>query len=435
MKVRGFWAIVMILTAVGFLPMLDRAVSADVQPGEVIDKTNWQKLEGLVPESVLGWVKKGDFILQIEKLNFDSLAYFPAFQMKAFKENLGKYELDEESGIIDVKTGKLPKAIVGLPFPEIAPEDPKVCEKAIYNNHYMQYQPDNLRFPYEGINIGRGGFERESESVWYQMAMDGNPWAAKRSNPHGIEKYAITVVKKPYDVAGTAIMLWRYRAPDKEDTTFGYIPAIRRVRRMSAANRSDAFMGSDLAMDDANGYDGKVTAFTWKLLRKQVAIVAYLSADPVRVVQNDMEEWETTPGIRAILFGYQKKDWQGAPWAPTNLVWVKRPILVMEMTPKDSYYNYGVDELWVDAEKYGVMYKVINDKAGDYWKTFYTSSMVCASSDDKVRFNSLGGQYSLDDRRQHSTIIEDASPRNIWTFYAVMDAHDFTLGGFQKFCK
>ncbi len=35
---------------------------------------------------------------------------------------------------------------------------------------------------------------------------------------------------------------------------------------MSAANRSDAFIGSD-ECDDVNGYDGKVPAFDWKLIR------------------------------------------------------------------------------------------------------------------------------------------------------------------------
>jgi hypothetical protein len=237
-------------------------------------------------------------------------------------------------------------------------------------------------------------------------------------------------------VAGTAVMLWRYISPKQEDNSFGFIPAIRRVRRMSPANRSDAFMGSDFAVDDANGYDGKITAFSWKLLGKQEGIVAHLSSDPVRIVQNETGEWQTTEGIKGATFGYQEKEgWQGAPWAPTNLVWVKRPVYVIEMRPKDPYYNYGPQHLWVDAQKFGAMYKVIYDKAGDYWKTFFISSMSCESADKKMRFVSLAGQHVVDDRTDHGTIIEDASPRNIWTYHAEMDPYDFTLGGFQKFCK
>ena len=114
---------------------------------------------------------------------------------------------------------------------------------------------------------------------------------------------------------------------------------------------------------------------------------------------------------------------------------MKRPVYVIEMTPKDPYYNYGPQELWVDVDTFAVMYKVINDKARDYWKTFYTSSMCVASKDRAMQFWALAGQYMIDDRTNHSTIVEDASPRNIWNYWAVLDPFDFTLGGFQKFCK
>ncbi len=410
-------------------------VWADVAPGDVLDTTNWQKAEGLLPKSVLEWVKKGDFILEIDKLNYRPLDYFPDFQMKAFETNVGKYDLDPDDGIIDVKTGKLPDRIIGLPFPKLDPKDPQFAPKLLYNNHYMQYLPGNLRFPYEGIYVSRKGYERESEALWYQMAMDGYPGALKVRNPDYIEKYAIALIRKPYDVAGTAVMTWRYMDPKRLDNSFGYVPAIRRVRRMSPANRSDAFMGSDFAIDDANGYDGKVTAFSWKLLREQEAILPFLSRNPVRLVKSELDEWETTPGIKPSIHGYKRKDWKGVAWAPTNLVWVNRHVYIIEMTPKDPYYNYGVQILWVDSEHYGVAYKVINDKSGKYWKTFFTSSMACESADKTMRFTSLAEQQVVDDRADHSTIIEDASPRNIWAYYAKMEKNDFSLGGFQKFCK
>ena len=66
---------------------------------------------------------------------------------------------------------------------------------------------------------------------------------------------------------GTNILLWRYR-DERMDSTFAYVPAIRRVRRMSPANRSDAFLGSDFCVDDAWGYGGKINAFTWKVIKK-----------------------------------------------------------------------------------------------------------------------------------------------------------------------
>lgn len=408
---------------------------ADVAPGDVIDATNWQKAKELLPEPVLNWVKKGDFVLNVDELRFRLLDFFPPFQIEAFQTHVGKYELDADGGIIDAHTGKPTEQIIGLPFPAIAPDDPRLPEKLMQNNHYMQYMPGNLRFPFQGLYLARSGFERESGSLWMQMAMDGHPGVLQVPNPRGIEKYAIMVVKTPYDLAGTAIMLWRYRDPNKQDNSFGYLPAIRRVRRMSPANRSDALLGGDFAIDDANGYDGKVTAFTWKSLRRQEALLPMLDVDPVRIVRNESAEWETTQGIKPVVYGYQKQGWQGAAWAPTNLCWIKRPVHVLEMIPKDPYYNYGPQHLWLDAEIYGCGYKVIYDKSGKYWKTLFLSAAACQSDDKSMRFLSLSSQQVIDDRSDRSSVIEDCSPRNIWAFFAKMDENNFSLAGFQRFCK
>jgi hypothetical protein len=410
-------------------------VLAEVSPAEVIDKTNWERIEGLVPYSVLDWVKRGNFVLHVDELGYTPLDYFPTFAKEAFEHNLGKYDVDEDGGIVEVKTGTSPKHIVGIPFPKVDQSDPKSAVKIMYNTLYMQYLPGNLRFPFQAIFVGRSGFEREVGALWRQVPMDGYPGSAEIRNPDGIEKYSMLVVRKPFDLRGTAIMLWRYLNPRTQDSTFGYFPAIRRVRRMSPANRSDAFVGSDFTFDDANGYDGKITAFEWKLLRKQEMIAPALGVYPVRIVQNGKGEWETTKSIRPVIYGHELEGWQGASWAPTNLAWVKRPVYILEMRPKDRYYNYGVQHLWVDAEIFGSAYKVIHDKSGKYWKTFFSSAMACTSAGRGTRFISVATQQAVDDRTDHSTIIEDASPRNIWNFYADLDVNDFSLAGFQKFSK
>ena len=408
---------------------------ADVDPGDVIDKTNWEKAKGLLPEPVLDWVKKGDFILNIHALKYRPLDFFPPFLIEAFKTNVGEYELDADGGIVYAETGKEPKNIIGIPFPVTAEDDPRRAEKLMQNNHYMQYGSGDLLFPFQGIWLNRSGYIRETEAIDLQMNLDGYPGALEVRNPGRIEKYMILALKKPYDLAGSSVMTWRYRDPKKQDNSFAYSPMIRRVRRMSAANRSDALMGSDLAVDDANGYDGKVTAFTWKVLRKQEALIPALDMEPVRIVKNERGEWQTTKEIKPIIYGYQKEGWQGAAWAPTNLCWTKRPVVVLELKPKDPYYNYGVQHIWFETELQGCAYKVIHDKAGDYWKTLFISAAACESDDKSMRFYTLTSQQMIDDRANRSTVIEDCSPRNIYTHFAQLDVNDFSLGGFQKFCK
>jgi len=408
---------------------------ADISPGDVIDKTNWEKLEGLVPDSVLSWVKRGYLIIDFDELKFDPRDYFPQFAREAFDGNAGKYDLDEQAGILDVKTGRPPVHIVGLPFPEVGPQAPRAAEKIMYNALYMQYLLGNMRFSLQCIYISRARFEREIGVVWQQAAMDGYPGVRDAGNPNGIEKYTILLVEKPFDLKGTGLMLWRYLDPMKQDSTVAFVPAIRRVRRMSPANRSDALFGSDFSVDDANGFDGKITDFEWKLLGTKEMLVPVLSTEPVLTVQNEEGEWETTRNIPPVIYGYQKEGWQAASWAPTNLAWVKRPAYLLEMRPKDPYYNYGPQYLWIEAEIFSCAYKVIYDKSGAYWKTFFSSGVACESANKRMRFIALASQQAIDDRSNHASVLENASPRNIWHFYANVDLNDFSLAGFQQLCK
>ncbi len=432
---RGPRTVPACILLVVFLVATVSATRADVSPGDVIDKTNWEKVQGLLPDSVLQWVKKGDFILNIEKPNYELADCFPPYQIRAFKTNVGKYELDENGGIIEAATGKAAYQIVGLPFPKIAEDDPRLAEKLMQNNHFMQFMGGNVRVRFQSVYLNRSGYVREGGLVGMQMPMVGHPGAAKIRNPRRMEKCSLGIVKKPRDAAGSALMTWRYLDPKKEDNSFGYSPAIRRVRRMSAGNRSDSLWGSHFAVDDSNGYDGKVSAFTWKLLRKQEALLPVLDVDMARIVRNDRGEWETTSDIKPVIYGYQKKGWQGAAWAPTNLCWIKRWVYVLEMHSKDRYYNYGKQYLWISVDTYTCTYKVIHDRPGDYWKTLFITGVPCESDDKSMRFLTRSSQQMIDDRRDLSGVLKDCTPQNIWTFFAELDPNYFTLAGFQKLCK
>lgn len=108
-------------------------VLADVSPRDRIDRTNWQKAEGLLPDPILEWVKKGDFVLQVEELPYDPAEFFFPFYLESRKKHVGKYGLNEKEEIIETATGKPPNLIMGTPFPEIDPGDPKAAIKIMYN--------------------------------------------------------------------------------------------------------------------------------------------------------------------------------------------------------------------------------------------------------------------------------------------------------------
>ena len=416
------------------LTLLGTTAWADVVPGDVIDKSNWQKIEGLVPEPLLNWIKQGDSI-KIGELKYNPAEFSPPASLDSLTANVGKYDVNEDDIIVDVKTGKLPEFIVGLPFPKIDLDDPKAGQKIMFNKYYYQYSFGNTRAPFRLEWVGRKrGFEREIKAEFCMFVLDSHPAAKKEPKPDNELMLSFARVLYPFDIQGTNVLTWRYR-DEREDNTFVYIPAIRRLRRMSPAHRSDSYLGSDMCADDNWGYAGKVGAFDWKVVRKEEKLLPFDEGDPIRLFLNDDGEWETISENRKLVLGYETKGYQGAPWFPINVVYVKRPTYVLEIRAKDSYYNYGTQYLWVDADVYMPTYKVIHDRAGDYWKCGMTVMLALSSGDGKMRMVAPAAQLAVDDRSQHASIGITTDAENTSFFGAVLERNDFSLGGFQKMCK
>jgi len=427
------------ILGIGFLFILSvlsrpPAVSADVAPGDVIDKTNWQKAEGLLPEPLLNWVRQGDFVLNIAELNYDPKEFITPAYEKARKDNVGKYALDDEDVIIDAKTGKSPEFIDGFPFPDIDPADPKAGAKLMHNRGYYGAQKGNAKVRNDAIWVGEAGYEREISNDLLILYMAGYPEARSFRNPDGFLKKSLIAVDYPYDVSGFSILSWRY-SDNRADVTVAYVPAIRRVRRMSPANRSDSFLGSDFCVDDPNGYDGKVSFVTWKVIGQRESLVPFRSVHPEKLERGKRGAIQTTPDITPIVHGYETEGWQGAPWAPVTAVWVKKPLILIEGVAKDPYYNYGKMIIWYDTEIMQPKYKLIYDRAGDYWKTMIISGGGYQTDDKTIRYPSSAIHMVVDDRTRHASVIRGANKKNIWKYNVGFDMADFTLGGFQKYCK
>lgn len=54
----------------------------------------------------------------------------------------------------------------------------------------------------------------------------------------------------PADVRNTSFMNWSYAQQGKEDDQWIYLPALKKVKRISSEGKSDYFMGSDFTYDD-----------------------------------------------------------------------------------------------------------------------------------------------------------------------------------------
>lgn len=76
---------------------------------------------------------------------------------------------------------------------------------------------------------------------------------------------SLSIFDEPADVKGTASLTWSHS--DKPDEQWLYLPALKRVKRISSKNKSGPFMGSEFAFEDIGSQE--VDKYTYKYLRDE----------------------------------------------------------------------------------------------------------------------------------------------------------------------
>ena len=91
---------------------------------------------------------------------------------------------------------------------------------------------------------------RFMENSTLEMATDGDK--------------SMIVFKSPKDVEGTATLTFTHK--EGSDDQWLYLPAIKRVKRISSSNKSGPFMGSEFAYEDLSSQE--VEKYTYKYLEE-----------------------------------------------------------------------------------------------------------------------------------------------------------------------
>jgi len=335
------------------LTVASAAAEDALQPGRVLDQDNAAAAEALLPPETLAHYRAGEYRNAIGRWP-DSPAWEPVFQA-ASEKNATRLDVDARGTIVERDGGRPARGVYGLPF-RIDPADPQAGIKVVWNAYYALWRLGSAHDAVGLAWIGRKGLEREATLESHMLYYEGAPPArAPRENPLELASQQRTLVTAPADLHGTASLTWRFRGADQRDQAWVYLPALRRVRQVSPANRSDGFLGSDLSQDDGTFFDGKPEDFSWRLVGERNALVL---ADPASLAGSVKRRGRPDGGVEEYwppeqkVVGYQDAAWRGLPWAPIAPVLVRRKLWVVEATPRDPYYLFARIELGLDQETF-----------------------------------------------------------------------------------
>jgi outer membrane lipoprotein-sorting protein len=74
----------------------------------------------------------------------------------------------------------------------------------------------------------------------------------------------LMVFQSPRDVAGTGYLSFSYDEESKDDDMWLYLPAMRRVRRITGSGKNDDFMGTDFSYEDMGSRSLAKDTFTFQ---------------------------------------------------------------------------------------------------------------------------------------------------------------------------
>jgi len=336
------------VTAVAF----GRLAAAEPKVGDTLNSNTASSAANLLPPEILKHYQDNGYVNPVSEWPASKFDWPTDFQA-ATRTNEGKFAVTPEGGIVEAGSQKQPAYILGFPFPTIQESDPQAGVKAVWNFFYRTWYFGSLEAESQVNWVGARGLERRSDQNVRFMYFDGVPEKERRKeNPENFLSQQLVVTQAPADLNGTGALTYRYRDPGKRDSSWAYVPALRRVRAVSPANRSDGFLGSDMSQDDGPFFDGKPEDFEWKLVGRKDQ---FRLADAGNLRGEGQNKWVEGKGWDAIwpdpnFLGYMDPQWKGLGWAPRGpAVLAKRSFYVVEGVPKDKYYLYGKLQLFLDA--------------------------------------------------------------------------------------
>lgn len=339
-----------------FFPYMDGTPShAFVKPGVVINSSNVDQAKDVLDTAMYQMVKDGWYEFKVgPTTSIDFNRKFVEATEKGYKSvSLGETVSD------------LKGFIAGRPFPqEPSLNDPRAGDKIAWNYKYGIVWGDasNINpFYWTFKNLNDGKVERVLKMDFHILSFMHRTMFPPVPNiePNTTEMYRATHVKvlEPQDVADTQLLIHRYEDDSKLDSTWLYLGFQRRVRKLSSAQITDSFLGSDIMIEDFEGYNGRLSDMKWTFKGTKNSLMPFYNHDEMALAKEYAE-----PGFQYVAFG-------GKGGCFPNITWQIRKVYEVEATPLDPNHPISKRIFLFDAQTSGPARVLIYDRNGKLWKT------------------------------------------------------------------
>ncbi|MFI5317643.1 MAG: DUF1329 domain-containing protein [Myxococcota bacterium] len=358
----------------------DAVPTTPFKEGDVIGFADLDKLKSYLPPQF--WDNHEFFFYEGMQLEIGpSLRKYGAADAydAATEKNKGRAKIGQEGALVDYAAGQ--------PFPNASIDckgDPDSGTKIIWNfikawngdgaaaswSYTYWDRGEQLPLYYEGTSRTISLANRV-EPQYAQNDGDIFP-SEKRQNAFGIE------VDAPFDARGIQVLTYRYKSADgplqqmKNDDTWVYVPDLRRVRRISSAQRTDSVQGTDFTMDDLRSFSGIPPQYKWQCLGEQT-VIAPTNTKTLAYPYSD------TYNFGPYGFSYASDRWE------VRKAWIIR------FTPKNEDHPYNHKDIYIDQETYEPLYSFAYDRKDELWKIIWHNHRYSEDWNGKVNRDPKAG--------------------------------------------
>lgn len=215
-------------------------------------------------------------------------------------------------------------------FQVYKPKSGMTADEVMQIEYFVKY----TKFAHDAEFIGKAYFVDKSGAVREKETLRQRLTLGRKSDDIA---YKDLVIFTSAQARGLGTLTWTYMNPKRQQDSWLWLPSLKRIRKISAANANDSFLGSDFTNED--------------ILTRRFEDEAY------KLIGEE--------NFKGYICEFDKK-----------VYFKDAPCFIIEATPKRSPWYYSKRVVRVDKNTGGGIYEEMYDPTGRMFKTIFKEFVI-----------------------------------------------------------